>query len=226
MHRDCPHPGATAAPINFPKDILPTGASLQNCRTSAVLVCTGPPSSCISEVLRCRKTNSLTSCSQEIDPPPRKRFRSPGAADHRKARMYGGRARGTKRQDLIFRGELGSRAIGYKTAGTNPASRAHLQRDAPSFGRLHDGMASHSPAALPFAPDCLRVRDPKIAIEIDHDLMSSGAPLDTMALSLRHAPCFPASKSSARISTHGPRPAQPNGLRTMQRSGIGSWACR
>lgn len=84
--------------------------------------------------------------------------------------------------DALFRGELGYRAIGYKIAGTNPAARAHLRIDAPFFGRLYDGMASRSPAVLPFAADFLRVHEPEIAIEIGRDLAPSDAPFDAAAI--------------------------------------------
>ena len=94
--------------------------------------------------------------------------------------------------DAIFRRERGYHAIGYKIAGTNPASRAHLQIDAPFFGRLYDGMTSRSPGVLPFIPDFFRVHEPEIAIEIGRDLMLSEAPFDAAAIEAATRAVIPA----------------------------------
>ena len=94
--------------------------------------------------------------------------------------------------DTIFRGERGYRAIGYKIAATNPASRVHLQIDAPFFGRLYDGMASGSPCVLPFASDFLRVHEPEVAIEIGRDLMVSEAPFDAAEIEAATRAVLPA----------------------------------
>lgn len=94
--------------------------------------------------------------------------------------------------DAIFRSVRGYRAIGYKLAGTNPASRAHLRIDAPFFGRLYEQMVSRSPAVLPFAPNFLRVHEPEIAIEIDRDLMPSVAPFDAEAIEAATRAVLPA----------------------------------
>ena len=40
--------------------------------------------------------------------------------------------------EAILRDEQGVRAVGYKIAGTNPATRAHLKIDAAFHGRLYD----------------------------------------------------------------------------------------
>jgi len=80
--------------------------------------------------------------------------------------------------DAILRAEHGFRRIGYKIAGTNPASRAHLKIDAPFFGRLYAQQAAPSPARLPFVPDFYRVHEPEIAVEIGRDLDPGQAPFD------------------------------------------------
>lgn len=46
--------------------------------------------------------------------------------------------------DAILRGTRGYKAIGYKLAGTNPVSRAHLKIAGPFFGRLYQQMTSVS----------------------------------------------------------------------------------
>lgn len=94
--------------------------------------------------------------------------------------------------DALFRGELGYRATGYKIAATNPASRAHLQIDAPFFGRLYDGMTSQSPAVLPFSPDFLRVHEPEIAIQIARDLPPAEAPFTAAAIEAATRAILPA----------------------------------
>ena len=104
--------------------------------------------------------------------------------------------------DALFRGELGYRAIGYKIAGTNPASRAHLRIEAPFFGRLYDGMTSRSPAVLAFAPDFLRAHEPEIAIEIGRDLAPSEAPFDAAAIEAATRAVLPAIEI---IGTYDPK---------------------
>ena len=130
--------------------------------------------------------------SQEIVPASGKRFHIPGAADNIKPPGMAAAYAVQDALDAIFRGKRGYRAIGYKIAGTNPASRAHLQIDAPFFGRLYDGMASRSPSVLPFAPDFLRVHEPEIAIEIGRDLMLSAAPFDAAAIEAATRAVLPA----------------------------------
>ena len=131
--------------------------------------------------------------SQKIVPAPGKRFRFRGSAHNREPRRHGSRVCGAGRSGRdIFRRERGYHAIGYKIAGTNPASRAHLQIDAPFFGRLYDGMASRSPGVLPFIPNFLRVHEPEIAIEISRDLMLSEAPFDAAAIEAATRAVIPA----------------------------------
>lgn len=77
--------------------------------------------------------------------------------------------------DAILRSEHGYKPIGYKIAGTNPASRAHLKISAPFHGRLYDKLTTTSPAALGDIP-FLRVHEPEIAIQIDRDLDPAQAP--------------------------------------------------
>lgn len=77
--------------------------------------------------------------------------------------------------DAILRSEHGYKPIGYKIAGTNPASRAHLKISAPFFGRLYDRLTTSSPAILGDIP-FLRVHEPEIAIQIDRDLDPAHAP--------------------------------------------------
>jgi len=77
--------------------------------------------------------------------------------------------------DTILRTAHGYKAIGYKIAGTNPASRAHLKITAPFHGRLYDKLTTTSPAALGDIP-FLRVYEPEIAIQIDRDLDAARAP--------------------------------------------------
>ncbi len=94
--------------------------------------------------------------------------------------------------DALLRDELGQRAIGYKIAATNPASRAHLRVEAPFFGRLYDGMTSASPAALPFRRGLLRVHEPEIALQIGLDLPASDAPFDAAAIEAATRAVLPA----------------------------------
>ncbi|MBK1661047.1 hypothetical protein CKO45_22790 [Paracraurococcus ruber] len=94
--------------------------------------------------------------------------------------------------DGLFRAEAGHRAIGYKIAGTNPASRAHLRIDAPFFGRLYDGMASATPAALAFRPGFLRVHEPEIALQVGRDLPAAEAPFDADAMAAATRAVLPA----------------------------------
>lgn len=84
--------------------------------------------------------------------------------------------------DAILRREKGHVAIGYKIAGTNPASRAHLKIDAPFYGRLYDRMMSPSPTRISFVPDFFRVHEPEIALEIGRDLDPGQAPFDAAAV--------------------------------------------
>lgn len=77
--------------------------------------------------------------------------------------------------DAILRTEHGHRPIGYKIAGTNPASRAHLKITAPFHGRLYDKLTTTSPAVLGDIP-FLRVHEPEIAIQIDRDLDPAQGP--------------------------------------------------
>lgn len=80
--------------------------------------------------------------------------------------------------DAILRAEHGYKPIGWKIAGTNPASRAHLKIDSPFYGRLYDKMAAASPARIAHVPDFHRVHEPEIAVEIGADLDRSLAPFD------------------------------------------------
>jgi len=79
--------------------------------------------------------------------------------------------------DAILRETRGYKAIGYKLAGTNPVSRAHLKIDGPFFGRLYDQMTSSSPATV-IDVGFFRVHEPEIAIEIGRDLDLAEAPFD------------------------------------------------
>lgn len=93
--------------------------------------------------------------------------------------------------DAILRGSLGYNSIGYKIAGTNPASRAHLRIDAPFFGRLYDRMTSLSPAIVADS-GFLRVHEPEIAIEIGRDLALAEAPFDAAAIEAATRAVLPA----------------------------------
>jgi 2-keto-4-pentenoate hydratase len=93
--------------------------------------------------------------------------------------------------DALLRGAMGYRAIGYKIAGTNPASRAHLKIEAPFFGRLYDGMTSQSPAVVADS-GFLRVHEPEIAIEIGRDLDLSQAPFDAASIEAATGAVMPA----------------------------------
>lgn len=93
--------------------------------------------------------------------------------------------------DDILRRSTGWKFIGYKIAGTNPASRAHLKIEAPFFGRLYDGMTSVSPA---FVADTgfLRVHEPEIALEMGRDLDLAEAPFDAARIAAATAAVMPA----------------------------------
>jgi 2-keto-4-pentenoate hydratase len=90
-----------------------------------------------------------------------------------------------------LRRAAGQAAIGYKIAGTNPASRRHLRIEAPFFGRLYDGMASASPAHLPHDP-FFRVHEPEIALQMGRDLDPRGAPFDAAAIAAATRAVVPA----------------------------------
>ena len=77
--------------------------------------------------------------------------------------------------DAILRTVHGYKPIGYKIAGTNPASRAHLRITAPFHWRLYDKLTTTSPAALGDIP-FLRVHEPEIAIQLGRDLDPARAP--------------------------------------------------
>lgn len=94
--------------------------------------------------------------------------------------------------DALLCDQAGQRAMGYKIAGTNPASRAHLRIDAPFFGRLYDGMVSRSPAALRSRPGFFRVHEPEIALRIGRDLPASAAPFDAAAIAAATDAVLPA----------------------------------
>jgi 2-keto-4-pentenoate hydratase len=80
--------------------------------------------------------------------------------------------------EAILRDEQGVRAVGYKIAGTNPATRAHLKIDAAFHGRLYDRQVSSSPARLAFLPDFFRVYEPEIALEIGETLDPATGPFN------------------------------------------------
>jgi 2-keto-4-pentenoate hydratase len=79
--------------------------------------------------------------------------------------------------DAILRDTRSYKAIGYKLAGTNPVSRAHLKIDGPFFGRLYDRMTSFSPATVIDA-GFFRVHEPEIGIQIGLDLDLAEAPFN------------------------------------------------
>lgn len=93
--------------------------------------------------------------------------------------------------DVMLRGAMGWKAIGYKIAGTNPASRAHLKIEAPFFGRLYDGMTSVSPATVADT-GFLRVHEPEIALEIGRDLDLAEAPFDASLIEAATGAVMPA----------------------------------
>jgi 2-keto-4-pentenoate hydratase len=93
--------------------------------------------------------------------------------------------------DGILRQSTGWKCIGYKIAGTNPASRAHLKIEAPFFGRLYDGMTSVSPA-LVADTGFLRVHEPEIALEMARDLGLAEAPFDAARIAAATAAVLPA----------------------------------
>jgi len=93
--------------------------------------------------------------------------------------------------DTILRDRRGYKAIGYKLAGTNPVSRAHLKIDGPFFGRLYDQMASASPATV-IDVGFFRVHEPEIAIEIGCDLDLAEAPFDATKIEAATRAVLPA----------------------------------
>ena len=93
--------------------------------------------------------------------------------------------------DAMLRTAHGYRPIGYKIAGTNPASRAHLKIAAPFHGRLYDKLTTTSPAALGDVP-FLRVHEPEIAIQIDRDLDPARAPFSAEQIAAATRAVLPA----------------------------------
>jgi 2-keto-4-pentenoate hydratase len=85
----------------------------------------------------------------------------------------------------------GYKAIGYKIAATNPASRAHLKIAAPFHGRLYDKLTMTSPAAVGEFP-FLRVHEPEIAIQIDRDLDPARAPFSADQIAAATSAVLPA----------------------------------
>jgi 2-keto-4-pentenoate hydratase len=93
--------------------------------------------------------------------------------------------------DGILRRSVGWTCIGFKIAGTNPASRAHLKIEAPFFGRLYDGMTSVSPVLVADS-GFLRVHEPEIALEMGRDLDLAEAPFDAAGIEAATAAVMPA----------------------------------